>query len=553
MTVFNLSPKIGLGGNVFGKDVANFQLFQALARHGGMDQVDFLMTQPLAPADVAARLVGDHPGAARIATAPLLDQDHARASGTLLRGSAEIAPLSWRRRRGLGDAAYSLIGLIHTLAPPAIREDIAAATISAVREWDAIVCTSPSVKAAVEQMFDEWEAHLAERFGGRSAIRPQLPLIPLGVDGARFAAAADRPAAGRALRDRLGVGADEILLLWVGRLSFFEKAFPQSMMRAAEQAATLSGRRIHLAMAGWFPNPARDDPMYCSAAAACAPSVPFHLLDGNDPALVDDAWAAADIFVSLVDNIQETFGITPIEAMAAGVPVVVSDWDGYRYTVRDGIEGFLVPTLGAPAGALGDWLVDTHMFGLRSYQEYAAIVAQHTPVHIGRAANAIARLAADADLRRTMGAAGRRRIADMFDWRVVAPQFAALAQELGSRRPAPSACASGARHPVRGDPFRDFAGFASSVMQGGTILRPGVRDMPAALRAAQQIELDRFAANWRASPEELVRAAALIAERGQISIAALLDAFPPERRRAVNSGVLWMAKLGVIDWLGDGV
>ena len=50
-----------------------------------------------------------------------------------------------------------------------------------------------------------------------------------------------------------------------------------------------------------------------------------------------------------------------------------------------------------------------------------------------------------------------------------------------------------------------------------------------------------------------MRAAALIAERGQISIAALLDAFPPERRRAVNSGVLWMAKLGVIDWLGDGV
>ena len=26
--------------------------------------------------------------------------------------------------------------------------------------------------------------------------------------------------------------------------------------------------------------------------------------------------------------------------MAAGVPVVVSDWDGYRYTVSDGVEGF---------------------------------------------------------------------------------------------------------------------------------------------------------------------------------------------------------------------
>ena len=36
--------------------------------------------------------------------------------------------------------------------------------------------------------------------------------------------------------------------------------------------------------------------------------------------------------------------------MAAGIPVVVSDWDGYRYTVTDGVEGFLIPTL-APSRA----------------------------------------------------------------------------------------------------------------------------------------------------------------------------------------------------------
>ena len=56
-------------------------------------------------------------------------------------------------------------------------------------------------------------------------------------------------------------------------------------------------------------------------------------------------WAAADIFLSLVDNPQETFGLAPVEAMAAGVPVVVSDWDGYRYTVSDGVEGFRISTL----------------------------------------------------------------------------------------------------------------------------------------------------------------------------------------------------------------
>jgi glycosyltransferase involved in cell wall biosynthesis len=53
----------------------------------------------------------------------------------------------------------------------------------------------------------------------------------------------------------------------------------------------------------------------------------------------------------LSDNIQETFGIVPIEAMAAGLPVVVLDWDGYKNTVRDGIDGFRVPTLMSGAGS----------------------------------------------------------------------------------------------------------------------------------------------------------------------------------------------------------
>ena len=66
-----------------------------------------------------------------------------------------------------------------------------------------------------------------------------------------------------------------------------------------------------------------------------------------------------DIFCSLSDNIQETFGITPIEAMSAGLPVVVSDWDGYRDTVRDGIDGFRVPTQMPPPG-YGDELALRH-------------------------------------------------------------------------------------------------------------------------------------------------------------------------------------------------
>ena len=63
-----------------------------------------------------------------------------------------------------------------------------------------------------------------------------------------------------------------------------------------------------------------------------------------DPVLRFDVWRAADLVVSLVDNIQETFGLVIVEAMASGLPVVATDWDGYRDLVDDGRTGLLVPT-----------------------------------------------------------------------------------------------------------------------------------------------------------------------------------------------------------------
>ena len=100
-------------------------------------------------------------------------------------------------------------------------------------------------------------------------------------------------------------------------------------------------------MAGWFPGGDIDLRRYQQAARHYAPDVSVHFLDGKNPDVVRCCWAAADIFYSLVDNPQETFGLTPVEAMAAGIPVIVSDWDGYRYTVTDGLEGFLIPTTGS--------------------------------------------------------------------------------------------------------------------------------------------------------------------------------------------------------------
>lgn len=549
LAIYHPTGRVGLSGNVFGKDVANHELFQALVLHGGLDQVDFLMPTPAPGDQIAAQLIGAATGAAKITSGPLLSKTLPLEAGTVLRGAAKLEELAWQRRRVAHDRAYSLMGLIHTTAPLAIRQEIANSSIGPVQPWDALICTSPSVQDAMDQMFDEWEDYLASRCGGRPP-RPQLPLIPLGVNGERFAKQAARPDVRAGMRATLNAGPDDIVILWVGRLSFFEKAFPQSMMRAAEEAAKATGVSVHFVMAGWFPDAADGEQKYRQAVSAHAPSIQFHIADGSDREKLSATWAASDIFISLVDNIQETFGITPLEAMASGLPVVISDWDGYRYTVRDGEEGFLIPTLGGPENSLIENLVEEHAFGLKSYQQYVGIIAQHTAVHVGRAADALAQLIRSPDLRRKMGEAGRRRVRETFDWRVVAPQYTSLSAELAAIRKAePTGPSLSKRNPVKGDPFRDFAGFATTTLTMETRLSIRAGVSAASLDACKAIDLDMFAGNWRGNIDEASQAFLLIENEQSLTVRELLLSFPINRRRHIQLSILWMAKQGFLDWM----
>jgi D-inositol-3-phosphate glycosyltransferase len=52
-------------------------------------------------------------------------------------------------------------------------------------------------------------------------------------------------------------------------------------------------------------------------------------------------YSAADVFVTT--PLYEPFGITPVEAMACGTPVIGSNVGGIKFTVRDGEAGYLVP------------------------------------------------------------------------------------------------------------------------------------------------------------------------------------------------------------------
>jgi hypothetical protein len=138
-------------------------------------------------------------------------------------------------------------------------------------------------------------------------------------------------------------------------------------------------------------------------------------------------YAAADVFVSPADNVQEAFGQTPLEAMASGVPQVVSDWDGYRDTVVDGETGFLVPTRWARADRdlehvpFLDWDLLDH-----------AVLSQSLTVDVNRLGVALATLIENDALRERLARASRKRAVAEFGWNVVVARYDALWLELAA-------------------------------------------------------------------------------------------------------------------------
>lgn len=81
-------------------------------------------------------------------------------------------------------------------------------------------------------------------------------------------------------------------------------------------------------------------------------------------------------------SLEESFGVSAVEAMACGVPVVASDADGFRETVADGTTGFLVP--------------------------------RHSPQ---AAAEKLLELAQHPELRESLGRAGRSRVLKLYNFR----------------------------------------------------------------------------------------------------------------------------------------
>jgi glycosyltransferase involved in cell wall biosynthesis len=453
--------------------------------------------------------------------------------------------------------AWSLCGITHTTSSAGAMDALANLITAPVQPWDAVICTSTAVKNNVERLLQAQVNYLQERLGVSKLSLPLLPVIPLGIHTQDFVFSDLQKSSARQ-----AIGADNkaLVVLFMGRLSFHAKAHPLAMYQAlqkASQSAKLQGQKVVLVECGWHANEFIDK-AYQEAAKLACPDVRVITLDGRKTSDRETAWAGADVFCSLSDNIQETFGIVPIEAMAAGLPVVVSDWDGYKDTVRHEVDGFRIPTTMPAAGLAGD-LAYRHALGIDNYDMYCGHTCSLIAVDIEAAALAFEKLFVSKELRESMGAEGRTRAQQVYDWRVIIAQYEGLwAEQQRLRMEAQKASRTvnydkvnllnTALWPARLDPFYAFGSYSTFTFSDNDLIGLVHSDVNLTLslmNTYSNLKMINYAA-YVLPPIDLANKIIMIVSSQPLIVEKLLNQFNTENKQQINRHLYWLIKYGVL-------
>lgn len=377
----------------------------------------------------------------------------------------DVRPVGDPRRhfylRSAQNKCFPIVQTHHALNYPFyLDEYFVPLLLARMQPYDAVICQSQASRQAFSALLDICVEALPVLGGRRPKFEGQLPIIPNGVDTDLF-----RPRDVKDIRHQLGVPASAFIILWVGRLSAATKADLLPFIRAYALLRDRNPRAEMLLVVVGTDRDGHGSNLEASAAALglasslriqrTTPQSPIHLW-----------YSAADVFVSPVDNVQETFGNSPIEAMASGVPQVVSDWDGYRDTVVHGETGFRVQTFWASCDddAVAQWV----MWGDAKGSQ--ARLAQTVALDTGELVRYTEYLLRSPELRSKMAARSRRRALAEFAWPVVVSRYVECWSELveTSRHYTPPAPQPAGILPAF---FRAFNGYASHVLTGESRVR----------------------------------------------------------------------------------
>ncbi len=532
---------------VFGLQVAIFNWLKAFLRYGTQEKINFLIDDVKAWNEV--QKLADDVGCPRdrlVAFDRRFVQQNYVNFSTVFRPDPVAQKILWRRETVPG-TGFNFCGLAHAISGLETGQLLEQYCLAPTQGSDAIICPSRAVAAAIRSFLDMYDDYLQKRFGGTFRCPIQLPVIPLGIDVEKYEklGTADKR---DDQRGKLGLNDDDFVLLWVGRLSHAIKAHPLAMFQAAERAAEITGASVHLIMQGYFV-PESDEQHFKNLAADVCKKAKVTFVPNLDARFPNGLWAAGDGFYSLIDNMQESFGLTPIEAMAVGLPRIISDWDGYRDSVTHGEDGFLVTTRQPPAGN-GGALAELLLSGHELYGGYLAKTALSTAIDQEMAADCIATLIRDKNLRKSMADKARARARDIYDWKKIIPAYENFWQEMSDKRrrdnegKAKTVWAS--LPPQAPDPYTMYAAYPTEAFNPQNRVR--VIASADQIRMLFKHEINVFGVDVMMPPDETMRLISAISQHGEMTIAELLRLSSRDAASLWRT-LGWLIKLGILRYV----
>ncbi len=250
--------------------------------------------------------------------------------------------------------------------------------------------TEMEVIAGVDKIIAQCPNERAELVNDYNADPDKIALIPSAVNIHIF-----KPVAQNEARQRIGLEMGKKVIVYVGRL------LPRKDIRNIVRAlALLVGKSERTADAPLLmivggesaePDPAATPEIDELQKLARELGVSEHIrfMGKKQPELLRYYYSAADVAVTT--PWYEPFGLTPLEAMACGRPVIGSTVGGITFTIKDGETGLLVPP-----------------------RDPRALAAS------------LECLLAQPQLMKRLGAAARKRVEQEFSWSIVAMRTGAL-------------------------------------------------------------------------------------------------------------------------------
>jgi len=404
---------------VYGAYIASRELFKAILRYSNFKEVHFFS---LSSQERLVKTNQEFSGFKNLKLLPRssLPQYLAKEKyQVFFQASPFITDLVNLRSR-FANCVFPVCGYTHTISYPYLLKEIMVANyFSQATSFDSLICSSEAARLALKKIDLLLRKRMQLEFGLQLKRRYRLDCLPLGIE------ADDYGVIGRfkARRD-LGIHFKKTVILYFGRFSRYDKMVLEPLLPVYKKILQKKKDVLFIFAGSSFQDRYGIELKKIAKGLGLLKDIHFYF--NPSEAKKKTLYAASDIFVSPSDNIQESFGLTLLEAMASGLAVLASDWNGYRDIISHGRDGFLIPTLWADC--LDGISSTSDIFN--KWQRDHFLLAHSVCVDMQKMRNYLEILINNKVLRATLASAAQKKIKEIYNWKALIPRYERLWKDL---------------------------------------------------------------------------------------------------------------------------